>query len=187
MNKRQSLPFIALLISFVFWTYLQPESKLSEHINFQPNYVANNVISDHYDHLGFNDYRILSDKMTSFAEADVSTFEQPKIIIYKKNNSSDEITIWQLSSQKGTLEAQNKLDLFGNVLVENLSHDQIVQTMKSEKITIMLDSKEITSESKVTWTGPQMQQQGIGMWASLVTEEMTLHSNITAVYFHEPN
>ncbi|MGJ8582368.1 MAG: LPS export ABC transporter periplasmic protein LptC, partial [Psychromonas sp.] len=58
--------------------------------------------------------------------------------------------------------------------------------MSTPKATIMLDTKVITSDLKVTWTGPQLKHEGVGMWTSIEAEEMKLNSNIKAVYFNEP-
>ena len=107
------------------------------------------------------------------------------MIVYTKDKKTDVITTWQLTSKTGTLTEKYNLLLSGDVLVENLSKDQLVQTMSTAQATLQLDSKEISSDQKVTWTGPQVKQEGVGFWASMVTEEMKLNSNIKAVYLNE--
>jgi lipopolysaccharide export system protein LptC len=185
MNKRQSIPFIVLLIAFVFWIYVEPEVELPTLTDHHPSYIAVDVKSNHFDQFGFNDYRVFADKMTNFPEEDITLFEKPKIIFYNKDKKTGAVTIWQLSSQEGKLKEKYNLLLSGEVLVENLSQDQIVQTMSTEQATVMLDSKVITSEKEVIWTGPTLRQEGIGLWASMVTEEMKLNSNTKAVYLNE--
>ena len=86
----------------------------------------------------------------------------------------------------GTLKEKNNLLLSGDVLVKNLSKDQIVQTMSTPEATVMLDTKIITSDEKVIWTGPQIRQEGVGLWMSMVDEEMKINSNIKSVYSNEP-
>lgn len=186
MNKKQSIPFIALLIAFTLWVYFKPEVELPALPEHHPSYIADNVRSDHFDQFGFNDYRVFADKTTNYPEHNITEFVQPKVIVYNKNDDTGEITVWQLTSLTGTLKEKNNLLLSGDVLVKNLSEDQIVQTMSTEEATVMLDTKVITSDLKVTWTGPQMRQEGVGLWASLIEEEMKLNSNIKAVYLNEP-
>ncbi|WP_025565160.1 LPS export ABC transporter periplasmic protein LptC [Psychromonas sp. SP041] len=186
MNKRQSIPFIALLIAFIAWIYVKPDVEFPSLPDHHPSYIADDVKSHHYDEFGFNDYRVFAEKMTNYPETDTTFFENPKIIFYTKDKNSDSVTTWQLTSVEGTLTEKYNLLLSGDVLVENLSKDQLVQTMSTAQATVQLDSKEITSSKKVTWTGPQVKQEGVGLWASMVTEEMKLNSNIKAVYLNEP-
>jgi len=185
MNKRQSIPFIALLIAFVLWTYLKTDVESPALPEHHPSYIADDVQSNHYDQLGFNDYRVFADKATNYPEKNITLFEKPKVVFYNKDEQTGVITIWQLTSLQGTLQEKNNLLLSGDVLIENLSKDQIVQTMATQEATVMLDSKEITSDLKVIWTGPEMRQEGVGLWASMVKEEMKLNSNIKAVYLNE--
>jgi len=186
MTKRKSIPYIALLIAFALWMYIKPEKEspaLSEH---HPSYIADKVASNHYDQFGFNDYRIFSEKMTSYPGKEVTFFEGPKVIVYIKDKETDVVTVWQLTSLNGALKEKHTLVLTGEVLIENLSEDQLVQKMLTDEATVLLDSKEVTTDSKVTWSGPQIQQEGVGMWISMNTEEMTLKSHTKAVYLNEP-
>ena len=57
--------------------------------------------------------------------------------------------------------------------------------MNTEKLTVLLTEKEISSDLLVHWQGPEMRQQGIGMWASLVSEELIIKKQIKAVYLNE--
>ncbi len=109
------------------------------------------------------------------------------MISYSTDDETGDISVWQVTSENGVLHEQKKLILTDSVLVENLSLDQEVQTMETERLTIMLETKEISTDEPVQWKGPQMQQQGIGMWASFETEELIVNDKITAVYFNEKN
>ena len=185
MNKRKSIPFIALLVAFMVWVYVKPDVEFPSLPAHHPSYIADDVQSHHYDEFGFNDYRIFAEKMTNYPETDTTLFEHPKVVVYIKNKESGVVSTWQLTSAEGTLTEKYNLLLSGDVLVENLSKDQLVQTMSTAQATVQLDSKEISSDQKVTWIGPQVKQEGVGLWASMVTEEMKLNSNIKAVYLNE--
>lgn len=185
MNKRQLIPFAALLAAFVIWVYIIPKVQVPSFTEHHPTYIANDIQSNHYDISGFNDYQIFSEKMTSYPDDDITLFELPKVIIYIKDKKTSEVTIWQLTSASGTLENKNKLLLSDDVLIENLSKDELIQEMETEKAILLLNNKEIISELKVTWTGPLIKQEGVGMWVSMATKEMKLNSNIKAVYLNE--
>lgn len=185
MNKRQSIPFILFLVAFLLWLYFKPKDILQETAKHQPNYIAYNARNIHFDKTGKITHKIFADKTTSFAEKNITMFKKPKVIVYIENEETNEPTVWQITSNDGTLYQQNKLLLTSDVWVKNLSKDQLVQTMNTEKLTILLDQKEISSDLLVKWQGPQMQQQGIGMWASLTTEELIVKKAIKAVYLNE--
>ncbi len=185
MNKRKSIPFVLLLAAFLIWLFFKKEVIHPPLPIHHPSYIATDINSVHFNETGFMDHKISADKATNFNEDKLTNFKKPKLTVYLQNEQTESKTIWQLTSEEGVLHQQNKLVLTTNVLVKNLSLDQLIETMETEKLTIYLDTKELTSDLLVTWKGPQMQQQGVGMWASLVTEELIMKDQIKAVYLNE--
>jgi len=185
MNKRQALPYGILLIAFLLWSYLKPQQELVSLPEHHPSYIAYNLSNDRFDDSGAITHQVFASKATSYSEQDITIFENPKVIIYIKNEQDNSVTSWQVTSEDGTLTGDNTLVLSNDVWVKNLSLDQLVQTMSTEKLTILLTEKEISSELLVHWQGPQMEQQGVGMWASLVSEELIVKKQIKAVYLNE--
>lgn len=187
MKKRQSVPFIILLAAFLSWLYFKPQKELAESPKHQPNYVAYKINNTHFDLHGRVSHKIFSDKTISFTESDKTIFENPRMVIYSENEQQADSSIWQITSKEGTLYEQNKMILSGDVWVKNLSLDQLIQTMNTEELTILIDQKEISNDLLVTWTGPQMHQQGVGLWGSLVSEELIVKDKIKTVYLNEKN
>lgn len=185
MNKRQLIPFILLLAAFLLWSYLKPAAVAPTQPKHQPRHIGYNVSSTHFDKVGNISYKVFADKSTTFTGKDITVFEKPRALLYLEKDDGSGTTVWQINSESGILYSQDKLQLSNAVLLENLSKDQLVQTMTTEKLTVFLNQQEITSDQLVTWKGPQMEQTGIGMWASLVTEELIVKDNIKAVYLNE--
>ena len=185
MSRRQAIPYIILLMVFLIWLYLKPQKEVTTLPEHHPSYIAYNLSNNHFDETGAIAHQVFASKTTSYSDKEITLFENPKILIYIKNSQDNSITTWQVTSENGTLTGDNKLVLSQDVWVKNLSLDQLVQTMSTEELTILLDEKEITSELLVHWQGPQMEQQGIGMWASLVSEELIVKNQIKAVYLNE--
>jgi lipopolysaccharide export system protein LptC len=185
MKKRQSIPFFILLLVFLLWLYLKPEADVPNEPKHQLNYIVYDASSTHFNENGNVEYKISATKTTGFSETDIVVFENPKLIVYIDNAKNSEPTVWQLSSEEGILYQKSKFIFSKNVLVKNLTLDQLIQTISTEKLTVLLDKKELNSDRLVTWQGPQMQQQGVGMWASLVTEELIVKDKIKAIYFNE--
>lgn len=185
MNKRQALPYGLLLMVFLIWLYLKPQQELIALPVHHPSYIAYNLTNDRFDETGAITHKIFATKATNYSNKEITVFENPKVIIYIKNKKDNSITTWQVSSKNGILSGDNQLILSNDVWVKNLSLDQLVQTMNTEKLTILLTEKEISSELLVHWQGPQMKLQGIGMWASLVSEELIVKNQIKAIYLNE--
>ena len=185
MNKRQSIPFILLLMVFLIWLYFKPATIAPKEQKAPLNYIAYNVSNIHFDETGKITYKIFSSQATGFTDKDQTVFKNPKVILYIENKKNDTPTVWEISSKNGILYNQNKLVLSKDVWLKNLSLDQLIQTMTTEKLTMLLDKKELSSDLLITWQGPQMKQQGVGMWASLITEELIVKDKIKAVYFNE--
>jgi lipopolysaccharide export system protein LptC len=183
MSKRQAIPYAMLLISFLIWLYLKPQKELKTLPEHHPSYIAYNINNDHFNERGEVTHKIYATKAINYSNKEITFFENPNLIIYIKSNNA--ITTWEISSKKGILSGDNKLILSEDVWVKNLSLDQLIQTMNTEKLTILLAEKELSSELLIHWQGPQMEQQGIGMWASLISEELIIKKQIKAIYLNE--
>lgn len=185
MTKRQAAPYGLLLITLLIWVYLKPQEEpvvLAEH---HPSYIAYNLNNTHFDETGKITHQTYATKATNYSEKDITLFENPKVIFYISNDQDASITTWQITAEKGILSGENTLLLSDDVWLRNLSLDQLVQTMNTEQLTVLLNEKELTSKLLVHWQGPQMRQQGVGMWASLVSEELIVKKHIKAIYLNE--
>jgi lipopolysaccharide export system protein LptC len=185
MNKRQAIPYALLLIAFLTWLYLKSQDELAVLAEHHPSYIAYNLDNTHYDETGKITHKTYATKAISYSDKEITIFENPKVILYITNDQDNSVTTWQVTAENGTLSNNNKLLLFGDVWVKNLSLDQLVQTMNTEKMTVLLAEKELSSELLVHWQGPQMKQQGIGMWASLASEELIVKKQVKSVYLNE--
>ncbi|MCP4320773.1 MAG: LPS export ABC transporter periplasmic protein LptC [Psychromonas sp.] len=185
MTKRQAIPYGLLLLAFLVWLYLKPQNQPVNIEKHHPSYIVYNLNNTHFNEIGEISYKVFSSKTTNYSNKEITFFEQPKVIIYIKNLQDDSITTWQITGNSGTLSGENKLQLSGDVWVRNLSLDQLIQTMNTEKLNIFLKEKEISSQLLVKWQGPEMNQQGVGMWASLISEELIVKKQIKAVYLNE--
>jgi lipopolysaccharide export system protein LptC len=187
MTKRQFIPYGLLLIAFLIWIYLKPQEESKVTTEHHPSYIAYNLNNTHFDETGKITHQTYATKATSYSDSDkeITIFENPKVILNIVNKEDESITTWQVSSKKGVLSGDNELLLSDDVWVRNLSLDQLVQTMNTEELTILLAEKELSSKLLVHWQGPQMKQQGVGMWASLVSEELIIKKQVKAVYLNE--
>ena len=117
MNKRQSIPFLLLLLVFLIWLYFKPGAILPKEEKHQLNYIAYNASNSHFDETGSLTYKIFSSKTTGFTDQNIIVFEKPKVLVYIANEKSSEPTVWQLSSDQGILYKQEKLILAKNIFV----------------------------------------------------------------------
>ena len=199
-SKRKIIPYAAVFIALLIWVFFKPKEELPSTPAHYPSYIGHNVSNVHFDEFGDISHKTFADKVTSYDQSDKTLLENPKVIMFIRKISSDAqkdaahdpdnnpakqiVTKWQLTAKNGVLYGQEKLELTGNVFIDNLTKDQLVQTMQSESMTAMLDVTEIKTDQPVFWTGPQMSEQGAGMWASLIKEELIVKNQVKAVYYN---
>lgn len=185
MSKRKIIPYALLLITFLVWLHLTPKEVLTALPEHHPSFIVHHLDSTHFDETGAIAYKITATKSTHFSNKKNTLLTNPSITFYSTQEHDDKPSVWELSAEIGILSGTHKLVLSDNVWLRNLSQDQSVQTMQTEELNILLQEKEISSDLLVLWEGPQMKQQGIGMWASLVNEELIVNKQIEAVYLNE--
>lgn len=185
MNNRQKISISLVFLLSLFVLYLKFGKIQRKVTTYLPSYIGYNVTNNHFDENGFMAYRISAVKVTSYRQKNQTDFIDPKLILYSVDKKTNKKIQWNITSEKGILYQSNKLILTGKVLIENVTKNEVIQTMKTEQLTALLDKKQVMTDLPVQWTGPQMEESGIGMWASFITEELIVKNKINAVYFNE--
>ncbi len=185
MNKRQQVSIAIVCLVFLIVLYFRFEKNQDKRSAFLPRYIGYNVKNNHFNKKGFMSYQIFASQVTAYPKKHETAFISPKLIMYSIDKKTNKKTQWNITSKIGRLYRSNKLILTGHVLIENASKDQFIQTMKTEQLTALLHKKEVMTDLPVRWTGPQMEESGVGMWASFITEELIVKDKINAVYFNE--
>ena len=188
MNIRQLIPVVLLVITFFIWSLFTPPEISGDKTKYLPSYVATNVKNVSFDDEGDINYIIFSKKVTKSSTYNSIKLIDPVAVVYLKNGENEPRSAWEISSKEGEISNGSigkKLLLSAGVEVENLTKDQLIQTMETNNLTFLIDKKELSTDEMITWKGPQMTQTGVGMWASLVTEEFKVKNKIEAVYLNE--
>jgi len=185
MNRPQKISIVLAILAFLIVRYFIFEKHGAKTSSFLPRYIGYNVRNDHFGKEGLISYQIFANKVTAYPKNNQTEFINPKLTMYNIDKATNKKTQWNITSKTGQLYHQNKLILTGNVLVDNTTKDQFIQTMKTEQLTALLDKKEIMTDLPVQWTGPQIEESGVGMWASFITKELIVKDKVNAVYFYE--
>lgn len=182
MNKLNISAFIVFIVSLAMWRFYgqEPVAK-KERDPSQPYFVAKNTTTQTYTKTGQLDFTVKANQITYYQMDQVTKFDQPEVTVFRNNKQ----TVWQLTSLNGTLQQQHTLDLVDQVTATNLTHDQHVHLIKTEKMTMDLLKNELHSDQTVTLYGDQIQQQGNGLFANLDDKRVSLLTNVTATYFNE--
>ncbi|RJG50002.1 LPS export ABC transporter periplasmic protein LptC [Motilimonas pumila] len=182
MNKLNVSTFCCFILSLALWRFFGQEQKETQPIDpSQPYFVAKNTTTDTYNPLGQLDYTVKANKITYFRTKEVTQFEQPDVTVFRNNKQ----TIWQINSLNGTLHQQSTLELIDQVKASNLTHDQHIHLIKTEKISIDLLKNELHSKELVTFYGDQIEQRGKGLFANLDDQRASLLTNVTATYLND--
>ncbi len=183
--SRQNLAILVLfIVSLASWRYFQSSDiEVFSPSSTDPEFTATKLKSVNYNPLGEIDYKIYAGKMVHFKERLVTKFEKPVLLVYRNQGK----TIWQVTGKQGTLFDKDIFKLKNAVTITNLTNDQTIRLIKTEYLELDLNKNEISNNEFVEMFGPQLTQQGIGLFGQLDTEEISILSEIKATYLNEQN
>ncbi|MGB2078315.1 MAG: LPS export ABC transporter periplasmic protein LptC [Vibrio sp.] len=143
-----------------------------------PEFTGKNLLNTTYDETGIRNYRIYSDQMEYFSKSGKSYFDSPKMYIYREG----EVIEWKVTAKTGILDKEHNLVLSGDVLIDNQLPDASFDTLETESLTINLDSKDFSSNVKVTLQGPLFKNIGNAMKGNFDQNVATLSNKVQGYY-----
>ncbi|MBP2168493.1 lipopolysaccharide export system protein LptC [Erwinia toletana] len=171
------LALIAIIL--VGWTLTgnddQPQVTTNNH---EPTYTSANSSTVVYNPLGGLNYKLVSDKVTYFAEDGVSWFDNPIMTTYDDNK----VPTWSVRSDKAKLTNDRKLFLYGHVEVNSLTQDSQLERIKTDNAQVNLVTQDVTSEDQVTLYGSSFNSTGMKMRGNLRTKTAELLEKVKTSY-----
>ncbi|MBT0585441.1 LPS export ABC transporter periplasmic protein LptC [Alteromonas oceanisediminis] len=145
---------------------------------WQPTYQAKNLRSALYDEDGRLTHRVFASEMEHYDQLGFVFFKQPQYTIYMEEQQKP----WQLTAQEGTLYDDDRIQLERDVVIQTLSDDNFVKTIRTQYIQVMLDTKKMLSDQPVIIEGADYEIQSNGFEADLNTKEYELKRHVQTVY-----
>ncbi|RTR40633.1 LPS export ABC transporter periplasmic protein LptC [Shewanella canadensis] len=164
--------------------YWQVQSKRGEEevaidASLRPDYVADNLRSVEYNELGLVNSRVTATHMEHFEEANMTYFTQPIYLVYPDKGQAQ----WRLRSSKGTLNKKSgKVILEKDVIIDAISPEEPVQTIKTTYLELDLNTMVMTSDRDIYITGSDFKIKGVGLYADLNAQSVQLTSQVEGIY-----
>ncbi|WP_299490126.1 LPS export ABC transporter periplasmic protein LptC [uncultured Shewanella sp.] len=175
---------IALLFGTAIILYWQVQSKkedqsLNVDISQRPDYIVEDLSGVEYNKLGLVSSRVSAKHMEHYDSTNMTYFTEPVYFIYPDNQQGK----WRIRANKGTLnKVTGKVTLENNVIIDSLSPEQPVKTVKTDFLELDLNTKIMTSNKHIYITGVDFTIEGKGLYADLNTQTVKLTSQVEGTY-----
>lgn len=145
-----------------------------------PMFTGQNVYNISYDETGLRKYKLYSVHIEYYSQDGRTEFNKPKLIVYQEGNPK--VEEWHVISDDAVLNDEHELTLIGNVVAKNQIPGSTFDTLKTERMLINLDTKDFSTNTKVTMVGPQFTNTGNAMKGNFGTNVATLFNKAKGIY-----
>lgn len=147
--------------------------------SLRPDYIADNLRSVEYNELGLVNSRVTATHMEHYEEANMTYFTQPIYLVYPDKGQAQ----WRLQSSQGTLNKKSgKVILEKDVIIDAISPEEPVQTIKTTYLELDLNTMIMTSDRDIYITGTDFLIKGVGLYADLNAQSVQLTSQVEGIY-----
>ncbi|MCE2596064.1 LPS export ABC transporter periplasmic protein LptC [Motilimonas cestriensis] len=182
MKKLNIWLSVLFIVSLAAWQFFKrSETPIAERDPSEAYFIANEVKGAVFTQTGQIDYRLFATQMHYYQQDLKTIFTKPVLLLFRNEDK----TQWQITGDDGILFDQHTFELSNNVTITNLTHDQHINLITTDKLTLDLIKNEIHSDDLVTLYGDQMQQKGTGLFGQLSGKTISLLNQVTATYLNE--
>jgi lipopolysaccharide export system protein LptC len=143
-----------------------------------PTLSGQNVDNVTYNESGVRSYRVVSKQLEHYAKSGNTIFEVPALSVYRNGKTEE----WRITADRGVLDKDQILTLYGNVLAQNLLPDASFDTMATDKLLINLTDRNFWADSQVLLTGPDFETEGQKMKGNFGENTATLYEKVQGRY-----
>jgi lipopolysaccharide export system protein LptC len=131
------------------------------------------------DERGLPSHRVISPKLTHYADDDTTELEQPFVTVFRDIGAP-----WQINSQRGWVAADNKLVLMsGDVRMDRAgTTDNPPMKLRTERLRVIPDDDYAETDKPVTMQTDRQQVQANGMRAYMANNQIQLLGEVTSHY-----
>lgn len=181
MNLRLNILLIVLTIGLSAWAYYlysEPsKDDLSGLIKRQGSaeYIAKGSNTVIYALNGFPQYAASAAEIRRFEQEERTEFLMPNVDMFNVENG---IKQWTLTADKAEITQEKLLHLRGNVVLQSQDTTSQLQRLETERLTVDLNTQDISSDSEVKSQGLGFTTIGTGLSGNLKAQIATLSRNV---------
>lgn len=174
--------FLLVLLAAYLWFKPQTtEQDLALDREFQPDYIAENVTMRIFDKDGFLADHIQATKLEHFETLGFTQFNLPRYTLF----NSEHQPAWEMSSLHAVWFPEDKIILEQQVVLQNLMPDQLIQSINTVSLELLLPEKKIQTHEAVAILGQGFNVKGIGLEARLSDKHLLLNRHLETIYHNE--
>ncbi|VFP83385.1 LPS export ABC transporter periplasmic protein LptC [Candidatus Erwinia haradaeae] len=192
-NIQRCITMLAVLLSIILIGWLCNEHNNVHdilHINHaaaEPTYTSTGLRMLLYNMEGALSNQISSDQAAYYSDKKIICFVRPTINIYDDNHSPS----WMIRANTAMLARDKMLYLYGDVLINSLTHTTEIEKIKMHNAQISLITQDITSVDHIFLYGRTFYATSIKMHGNLRHKTAELIDQVQTSYdihnIHEDN
>ncbi len=143
-----------------------------ELLQHYPTFTAVHISGDNYDADGRLRHHVEADEAVYYKNRDLLTMSKPRGIYYSYPAEGTEQ--WYLSADSGSLVLNQEAELSGHVLLQPLFPDSPITRAETSYLHFDVQQNLITTDEKITISGPNFANEGTGLKADLTNRLVTI-------------
>lgn len=143
-----------------------------------PLFTGQHLTNTTYDIEGLRNYKMYSVSLEHFAQDGHTVFHQPKLVVYREGSTEE----WIVTADTAVLSKDHILTLQKNVVAHNVVEGSSFDRLTTDKMKIDLNSKDFSTDTKVTMVGPQFINIGNAMKGNFESNLATLFNQVQGKY-----
>lgn len=157
----------------------QPKATVARKPEHVPDFYMQTYDALVMDERGMPSHRVISPKLTHYADDDSTELEQPYVTVFRDIGAP-----WQIRSERGLVGADNKLVLLsGNVRMDRLkTADNPPMQLRTERLRIIPDDDYVETDKPVTMKTDRQHVQANGMRAYMAKNQIQLLGEVSSHY-----
>lgn len=177
---RLSLLLLLVAAVFSYWWHSSSEDSTSIYTEREliPDFIAEQLTRTVYNEDGQLSELVQAERMEHFEWLGFTQLEKPVFTLLDRAHNLS----WQASSVSAVLYPNDKLILDGEVLLQNLAPDDLIDRVQTSYLEMSLPSELITTDEEVMIFGIGFTIHGLGMRASLNEQSIFMQQHLRTDY-----
>lgn len=176
MNLRLNLILLIIVAILGGWYYSQQPSEQTRLENLikkegEADYTGNQMTTMVYDIVGKPQYFAKAQEIKRYEVTERTEFIKPFLDLFDRETALKQ---WKVSADYAELTKTKQLNLQGNVKIESLDSQSRLQKIETDKLSVDLNTQDISSESVVKSQGMGFTTTGRGLTGNLKKQVATL-------------
>ena len=190
MSRSLWLSGLFFIVASVVYFQFKDEHKVIHAIDMndaqKPDYRASGLLSRSFNETGTLAHIVSATSMESFMEDKLTIFHDPKVTLF--DTETTQSPSWFVTASEGRLlQAQDQLQLSGQVHIQSHNQDSQIQTISTDYLVVEIANHRMHTEQKVTAIGPHIAMTGMGLKADLIQQNIEILQQVETIYEQYPS